>query len=65
MTPVGYYIPYLSNFMESRVFNIYDTGMIGDYYVYSTEESLRPVINLKSNVVITGTGTMTDPYIVN
>ena len=65
MTPVGFYIPYLTNFMESRVFNIYDTGMIGDYYVYSTEESLRPVINLKSDVTITGSGTMTNPYVVN
>ena len=65
MTPVGYYIPYLMSILEPRIFNIYYNGMIGDYYIYSSDEGIRPVINIRSDVTITGTGTMTDPYVVN
>ena len=32
-----------------------DTGVFGPW-------DIRPVINLKSNVTITGSGTTTDPY---
>ena len=30
-----------------------------------SDEGIRPVINIHSDVTITGTGTMTDPYIIN
>lgn len=32
--------------------------------VSNNTEGVRPVINLKSNVQVTGTGTLTDPYVV-
>ncbi len=31
----------------------------------TSEYDVRPVINLRSDVTLTGTGTMTDPYVVN
>ena len=37
---------------------------INDSYPYGTY-GLRPVINIRSDVTITGSGTMTDPYVVN
>lgn len=38
-------------------------GMI-DYYIPAEQYHLRPVINLNSNVTATGTGTSSDPYVV-
>ncbi len=34
----------------------------GSYHLSNTAPSIRPVINLKANVSITGTGTINDPY---
>ena len=34
------------------------------YYGTSVENGIRPVINLRSDVKITGSGTIEDPYIV-
>ncbi len=64
MTPSMY--AHLFGFPQAFALN-YDIGQVaGETYVDSGISSgLRPVINLKSNVIITGTGTMTDPYIVN
>mgnify|MGYP004577998161 CR=1 FL=1 len=64
MTPAGGYNPYgLSDWGEA-VFSVYGTGNIGDYRVHDIS-GLRPVTNIRSDVSITGSGTMTDPYLVN
>ena len=64
MTPAGGYYPFgLTNWIAFN-FYVFNTGMIDDISVFDSY-GLRPVINLKSNVTITGIGTMTDPYLVN
>ena len=46
----------------ARVFYVYSTGFLGNGVpgVYG----VRPVINLDANVTLSGTGTSTDPYVV-
>jgi len=46
---------------------VWAVGVNGDpdwYYISSLKASLRPVINLKCDVLATGTGTSSDPYVV-
>ena len=38
-------------------------GNIHDYF-YNSSYTLRPIINLKTSVIVTGTGTSTDPWTV-
>ena len=45
------------------VFNVYSDGYLSNYYVIDTY-GVRPVINLKADVTITGEGTSDDPYVV-
>ena len=64
MTPSGGYNPFgLTNWVAD-VFGVSGSGDFGDGDVNDTF-GLRPVINLKSNVTITGSGTQNDPYLVN
>ena len=51
--------PYSSNF----VFNISSTGYADGYYM-ATERLYNPVMALKSDVVVTGSGTNSDPYVM-
>ena len=61
MTPAGGYNPYGFEDWYAYIFYIKDTGLIDDVdAVYSN--GLRPVINIKSDVTITGTGTIDNPY---
>ena len=46
---------------SASVFSMWANGLIDDSYAYGTW-GIRPVINLKSNLMITGTGTTSDPY---
>ena len=62
MTPVGGYIPFGGISWYAHVFTV--CGGIDDTYTTGAY-GLRPVINISSNVSITGNGTMTDPYVVN
>ena len=64
MTPAGFYNPYVSENLFMSVFIIYYLGGIDDVHLVNNY-GLRPVINIKSNVTITGSGTMTDPYVVS
>ena len=64
MTPAGFYNPFGYLDTTTFVFTMSFTGKIVDRSP-GVEIGLRPVINLKSNVTINGTGTMTDPYVVN
>ena len=45
------------------VFNVHSTGFL-DGHTVNTTLGVRPVINLRSDVTLTGAGTSTDPYIV-
>lgn len=64
MTPAGGYIPFGGTSWYSRMFSMNLTGSIDDYATYN-ENSLRPVINLKADVTITGEGTKENPYTVS
>ena len=46
----------------ARIFRVYTTGSFGNHEVNGTSTGIRPVINLKADVTITGSGTTTDPY---
>ena len=64
MTPAGGYNPYSRTYFGSCIFDVENTGAFDDsggvdFY------GLRPVINIRSNVNITGSGTTNDPYVVN
>ena len=64
MTSAGFFNPLGANSIGARLFYIGLYGFIDDSYV-TFEGGLRPVINIRSNVTITGSGTMNDPYIIN
>ncbi len=64
MTPAGFYIPFGLDYWFAFALSLDGLGAFdGDTVNYSY--TVRPVINIRSNMTITGTGTMTDPYIVN
>ena len=64
MTPAGGYNPFGNTAWVAKVFGVNawcrldDNDAVGVYGV-------RPVINIRSDVTITGSGTMTDPYVIN
>lgn len=63
MTPLGYYSPFKAgNNKGALLYFISKSG--GEHYA-NMSFGLRPVINIRSDVTITGNGTMTDPYIIN
>ena len=64
MTPAGGYNPFGGTYWLAVVFYVYASGGIDDDDVGSTR-GLRPVVNLKSGVTITGSGTKTNPYVVS
>ena len=64
MTPVGGYNPFGFTYWIDLVFLVNGSGIIDDGNTNGTD-AVRPVINIRSDVTITGTGTMTEPYIVN
>ena len=64
MTPAGGYNPFGDALWYAFVFFVYASGEFDDYRVNGTF-GLRPVVNLKSGVTITGSGTKTNPYVVS
>ena len=46
----------------ARVFFVNSSGHLDDYNVSNTAPGVRPVINLKSTIAITGSGTTSDPF---
>ena len=64
MTPAGGYNPFGRTDWYAFVFYVYASGLVDDYRVGNTC-GLRPVVNLKSGVKITGSGTKTNPYVVS
>ena len=63
MTPAGGYNLFGVTYWDVLVFYVNGSGSIDDPGV-GNPFGLRPVVNLKSGVKITGSGTMTDPYVV-
>ena len=64
MTPAGGYNSYGGTGWYLYIFGIGSSGSFNDnggYGIYG----VRPVINISSNVTITGSGTMNDPYVVS
>ena len=55
---------YLFNFSDYGPLNFTLSQDVGETYTYASQ-ILRPVISMRSDVTITGSGTMTDPYVVN
>ena len=64
MTPAGGYNPFGNAYWFALVFYVGGSGIIDDTNTSDTL-GLRPVVNLKSGVTITGSGTKTDPYVVS
>ena len=56
--------PHDFNGSYARVFYVYSDGFLLDSYVNGGTRGVRPVINLKADVTITGSGTISDPYVV-
>ena len=61
MTPVGSYVPFGNARWYSNIFGVNSSGGLDDYDVVYTH-GVRPVINLKADVTITGNGTKDNPY---
>ena len=59
MSPAGY----KDSHSTAAVWCVYTTGSIGeDYRAVYTLHTLRPIINIKSDTLATGSGTNTDPF---
>ena len=65
MTPSGSYNGFGASNFSAFVFGVHYEHSIDDFYVYYGHYALRPVINIRSDVTITGSGIKTDPYVVN
>ena len=64
ITPVGYYYAYGNAGAASYIFVIREDGKMDEPYSNDTI-GCRPVINIRSDVTITGSGAKGDPYIIN
>ena len=63
ISPCNYYVATFGR--NATVFGIYENGMLEHMDVVLGTFTVRPVINLSSDVTLTGTGTMSDPYVVS
>ena len=61
MTPAGYYNPFGAAYWGAHLFLIYPTGHLDDANA-NNAYTLRPVINVRSDVTVSGDGTMQNPY---
>ena len=57
--------PYYFYGSDAYVFRVYSTGFLAGYGRVFSTFGVRPVINLKANVTITGEGTSSNPYKVS
>lgn len=48
---------------DAYVVNLDDSGYVGDSYVDNTD-GVRPVVSLRSDAILGGSGTMNDPFVV-
>ena len=61
MTPAGYYNPFGIASWGAQLFLVNTSGGFDDHYAYYAY-ALRPVINIRSNVTVSGDGTISSPY---
>ena len=61
MTPAGYYYPFGYEGYDARLILVDGFGSLDDNTAYSPY-TLRPVINIREDVTISGNGTMSNPY---
>ena len=54
---------YVDSLGYAYVFRVYSYGSLSNNYVYATC-GVRPVINLNANITITGSGTISNPYVI-
>ena len=64
MTPAGGYVPFGNTTWYSYVFIVFTSGSLDDLSPADTF-GVRPVINLRSDLTITGDGSKTNPYQVS
>ena len=64
MTPAGGYNPFGNTVWYSNVFFVYASGNLDDG-TSPTTSGLRPVINIRNDVTISGSGTKDDPYTIS
>ena len=60
-----YYLTMTPSHISSRtayVFTVYSNGGFYSFYVGDPSSGVRPVINLRSDIQITGSGTTSDPF---
>ena len=62
MTSTGYYNPYGHSHWAAFVLGVNNLGALDDNYNVIYVQGLRPVINIRSDVTVTGDGTMDNPY---
>lgn len=61
MTPAGGYVPFGLSDWNASALVVNESGIFDDYSV-TTSVGVRPVVNLKSDAIKSGTGTSNDPY---
>ena len=64
MTSAGFYAPFVRNGKSSYAYGVNADGALEEHGVGGSTIYFKPVINLKSDVTFTGSGTMTDPYVI-
>ena len=62
MTPAGGYNFFGAEYWNAMLFNIGNLGIIDDDYPGYNSYGLRPVINIRGDVTVSGDGTMENPY---
>ena len=62
ITPVGYYNTFGSDEWDVVVFDVTSSGLLNDNSSYF-DYGLRPVINIRNDVTVSGDGTMGSPYV--
>ena len=50
---------------RENLYGVSSSAKLNTYYIDDGDVAIRPVINLKPDVVVTGEGTLTNPYIVD
>ena len=65
MTPAGGYNPFKFSGWLVRIFYIHASGYLDDNTPTAASPGLKPVINLKADVTVTGNGTKDNPYTIS
>ena len=55
---------YVDSYGNASVFRVYSDGNLNGASVLWTDGGVRPVISLNANITITGSGTISNPYVI-